>query len=142
MKSVSVFLSVIEDHTLAGQFKTVVPFMIKIAIEAVQQDPDSGCRVLESIGDIIEAHSELILPCLDDLINVLIQIIETAPLGEAIRKAGMNNLVQLTVTLGKHCRSNPRIKLAAINLLLVLEEVHQEDQEEWLQDLKHTSQES
>lgn len=95
------------------------------------------------MGDIVESHPKLIKGVLEEWADLFLQVAGQKTFEGSLRKAAMQNLLQLATYLGKESRSSEHLKNRLVpTLVAVLAENDDFVEEEWLQEIEENLQQS
>lgn len=94
-KTLTIFLSSINDESLVKRFENVLAILLTKCIEAIKYDQESGKTALESLNDLIEIHPKFIKPIMPDLLRIFGEIMETDQLNPKLRITAMHGVLQL-----------------------------------------------
>jgi len=137
IKSIISFLSSIEEASFVKKFSSILPVLLQTLISAVKQDEDSGISIIQSLGDLIEAHPLFIKPIIEDLLVTLTEIMKTNQFTEGMRTQAMNCIETLANKCDVALRRSEVFKKTVIPAFMeVLCEVKEITLEEWLEDLE------
>lgn len=91
-KTLTVFLSSIEDEKLVKKFEAVLQLLIAKAIELIKYDQESGVGAMESMNELIESHPKFIKPVLNDLLCIYTEVMEARGLLINLRTTAMHGV--------------------------------------------------
>ena len=137
VKAIISFLSNIEDKDFVKKFSQLLPVLLQTLITAVKQDEDSGVSLIQSLGDLIEAHPTFVKPLIEDILHTLTEIMKEKSFTDGTRNQAMTCID----TLGQFCdvairKSENFKKLVIPAFMEVLCEIKEISLNEWLEDLE------
>jgi len=137
IKSIIAFLSSIEEASFVKKFSQILPVILQTLISAVKQDEDSGNSIIQSLGDLIEAHPMFIKPIIEDLLVTLTEIMKTNAFTDGMRTQAMSCIEILANKCDVALRRSDVFKKTVIPAFMeVLCEIKEITIEEWLEDLE------
>lgn len=137
VKAIISFLSSIEDKDFVKKFSQILPVLLNTLITAVKQDEDSGVSLIQSLGDLIEAHPTFVKPIIEDMLATMTEIMKEKTFTDAIRNQAMNCIDMLGQFCDVAIRKSENFKKLVIPALMeILCEIKEISLKEWLEDLE------
>lgn len=135
-KTLTIFLSSINDESLVRKFDSVLAILLTKCIEAVKYDQESGRVALESLNDLIEIHPKFIKPIMPDLLRIFGEIMETSQLNSKLRITAMHGVLQLCMNHEAQIRKNEFFKTRMVGIYMkMLSENEKMSAEDWASEL-------
>ena len=135
-KTLTIFLSSINDESLVKKFESVLAILLTKCIEAIKYDQESGKVALESLNDLIEIHPKFIKPIMPDLLRIFGEIMETEQLNSKLRITAMHGVLQLCMNHEAQIRKNEFFKSRMVGVYMkMLSENEKISAEEWAIEL-------
>ena len=94
-KTLTIFLSSISDEKALRKFAGVLKILVAKTIELIKIDQESGIVALESLNELVEAHSKFVRPIFENLLMIYAEIMETAGLLVNLRSTAMAGILIL-----------------------------------------------
>lgn len=94
-KTLTIFLSSINDEKALRKFAGVLKILVAKTIELIKIDQESGIVALESLNELVEAHSKFVRPIFENLLMIYAEIMETAGLLVNLRNTAMAGILIL-----------------------------------------------
>lgn len=135
-KTLTIFLSSIEDEKLMKKFEAVLQVLIAKSIELIKYDQESGVTALESINELIEAHPKFIKSVVPQLMSIFTEIMETPSLLLNLRTTSMYGLLMICANHPSLVRKNDYFKTNMVPAYMrMLSEINGISVEEWSEEL-------
>ena len=135
-KTLTIFLSTIQDDGNMKQFNPILKNILSKAIELIKFDQESGISALESLNELIESHPKFIKPIFDDLLMIYTEIMETQQLLINLRSTAMSGILTLCMNHHTLVRKSSHFKTRMVpSYMKMLAEVDSTTLEEWSEEL-------
>lgn len=135
-KTLTIFLSSIEDEKLIKKFEGVLQLLISKAIELIKYDQESGVTAVESMNELIETHPKFIKCALPELLTIFTEIMEAQGLLINLRISSMYGVYMLCINHPASIRKSDYFKTNMVPAYMrMLSEIHGSTTEEWAEEL-------
>jgi ATP-dependent Lon protease len=135
-KTLTIFLSTIQDESSMKQFTPILKNIISKAIELIKFDQESGISALESLNELIESHPKFTKPIFDDLLMIYTELMETQQLLTNLRSTAMSGILTLCMNHHTLVRKSNHFRTRMVpSYMKMLAEVDNTSLEEWSEEL-------
>ena len=131
-KTLTIFLSSINDEKLVKKFENVLQLLLKKAIELIKYDQETGVTAIESINELSESHPKFIKPIFNDMLMIYTEIMAAPALLTNLRSSSMYGVLLLAMNHAALMRKSDYFKSNMVpTYMKMLSENESISEEEW-----------
>ena len=136
LKAVSAFIGGIDDSAIALTFSPVLPHLLNVIVEALNEDEDQGRQALESLDELTRAHPECWKTETSKLITVITQVVSQKTFEDGTRATAIEVILSLSSQMPAPIRKAAQTKAELFPALASMLMEITEDDAEWLAEVE------
>lgn len=121
------------------KFDGILGNLLKLLIEAIKDDEDSGLKVIKSFDELIETHPKFVKKQLDEIVNVFTEVVMATNLSDGVRNAAVLTLATTAAKNPVPIRKSATFSEKTIPALMNCMLEQPEDLSEWLNEYEENT---